>query len=81
MGRIWGIWESYYNTPKAILYLLKVDYSVRKSHIASTQKGCDLDWDPFGALYASFRTQGGQYIDPKILYSCYGDPQKISLIV
>ena len=25
--RIWGIWRSYYNIPKAIFYLLKGDYS------------------------------------------------------
>ena len=26
MDRIWGIWGSYYNIPKAIFYLLKGDY-------------------------------------------------------
>ena len=26
-GRIWGIWGSYYNIPKAIVYLLKGDYT------------------------------------------------------
>ena len=25
--RIWGIWGSYYNIPKAIFYVLKGDYS------------------------------------------------------
>ena len=27
VDRIWGIWGSYYNIPKAIFYLLKGDYS------------------------------------------------------
>ena len=27
MDRIWGIWGSYYNIPKAIFYLLKGDYT------------------------------------------------------
>ena len=26
VDRIWGIWGSYYNIPKAIFYLLKGDY-------------------------------------------------------
>ena len=28
VDRIWGIWASYYNIPRAIFYLLKVDYSL-----------------------------------------------------
>ena len=28
VDRIWGIWGSYYNIPKAIFYLLKRDYRV-----------------------------------------------------
>ena len=27
--RIWGIWGTYYNIPKAILYLLKGDYRLK----------------------------------------------------
>ena len=27
LGRIWGIWGSYYNIPRAIFYLLKGDYN------------------------------------------------------
>ena len=27
LSRIWGIWGSYYNIPKAIFYLLKADYN------------------------------------------------------
>ena len=26
VDRIWGIWGSYYNIPKAIVYLLQADY-------------------------------------------------------
>ena len=29
VDRIWGIWGSYYNIPKAIFYLLKGDYMGR----------------------------------------------------
>ena len=29
VDRIWGIWGSYYNIPKAIFYLLKGDYRAR----------------------------------------------------
>ena len=28
VDRIWGIWGSYFNIPKAIFYLLKRDYRV-----------------------------------------------------
>ena len=30
--RIWGIWGSYYNIPKAIFYLLKGDYILYYIH-------------------------------------------------
>ena len=32
INRIWGIWESYYNLPKAIFYLRKGDYILVSSH-------------------------------------------------
>ena len=28
VDRIWGIWGSYHNIPRAIFYLLKVDYNL-----------------------------------------------------
>ena len=30
VDRIWGIWGSYYNIPKAIFYLLKGDYILKQ---------------------------------------------------
>ena len=35
VDRIWGIWESYYNIPKAIFYLLKGDYRDTKTPLKS----------------------------------------------
>ena len=38
VDRIWGIWGSYYNIPKAIFYLLVGDYNP-KPYILSTCRG------------------------------------------
>ena len=32
VNRIWGIWGSYYNIPKAMFYLLKGDYTDIATH-------------------------------------------------
>ena len=33
VDRIWGIWGSYYNIPKAIFYLLNGDYRVKGQYL------------------------------------------------
>ena len=35
VDRIWGIWGSYYNIPKAIFYLPKGDYRVKGDNVSS----------------------------------------------
>ena len=34
VDRIWAIWGSYYNIPKAIFYLLKGDYKAKNQDMA-----------------------------------------------
>ena len=52
VDRIWGIWGSYYNMPKAIFYVLKGDYTVLGGRVCfagkpgtSKQSGKSLLWD------------------------------------
>ena len=52
VNRIWGIWESYYNIPKAIVNLPKGDYSFKwpPLHCARARKASHHEAHPGGRV-------------------------------